>query len=126
MIVEVEGNVLLFKAGRAHKFKEQIAEILPFDDCVIVRLHEDSGARNNRNVYSLDYNANLLWQIKEKHRMHDFSPFIGLFRNGHLADLFNYDGSMTTVHPKTGIIHAETMMVMDRGTKRTPTPRRLI
>lgn len=126
MLVEVEGNVLIFKRGKIHKFKEPIADTVLFDDCVIVRLTADQAHHNNRNVYSFDYAGNLLWQVHERPRVTAFCPFVGIARNGGLVDLMNHDGTVMTVLPKTGQLMSESRVNFDSGSRRPRPTRNLL
>jgi hypothetical protein len=119
---EVDGSIIRAR-GKKHQFSDIIVETIDFDDVVVIRLAGDSSKRNNRNVYAVDLNAKVLWQIPERRHLQDHSPYVGLYRSGHLVEAFNWDGSLLKLDPKRGTVHNEGFIAYEPHHRR-PRPTR--
>ena len=116
---EIEQTSIRFPNGKRIVFAGEIAEILDFDECIVVRLDE-SGTKDLQNIYGLDYKGNLLWQLPHPVSFSAENPYVRVARNGGFVDVVNWDGHVLTVHPKIGRIMKE-----DFCSNETLPPRRL-
>lgn len=103
---EVDGHFVQSQ-GKKHKFPDLIAESLIFDDILVVRLAGDPSKRSNRNVYAVDNNAKVLWQIPDRHHMNEHSPYVGLYRSDIFVEAFNWDGTSMKLDPRRGTVYSE-------------------
>lgn len=104
MNYSIRGKTLELRSGKKAEFQYRIHDAVEIDDVTIVCLEVPLNRRLNENVYALDGQGNLLWQVKPMNHVPENSPFIGVERAGQLARLFNWDGKVYDINPKTGDI----------------------
>ena len=124
---EIDRKSLLFKGGKRCRFAADIAEVLTCDDAIIIRLTDDP-VSVLQNVYSVDFQGNILWQIPPPRSFTPFKPYVRVtFHNGQV-DALNWDGHVMTLHPRTGMILSENYGSYEDppATRRVPQPRRWI
>jgi hypothetical protein len=106
----IEECAIVFGVTQRYTFDDYIAEAIPFDDAIVVRLENQGWKRTNENVLAIDYNGRLLWRIKA--RVHAFaeSHYVNIYRRNENVDIYNWDGTILTIFPKTGEIMSESMV----------------
>ena len=122
---QVEGHTLIFHGGHRRKFADVIAEAIDFDDLVVVRLGTEA-QRSNENVYGVDRQGNLLWQIPKRSHSSAHSPYVGIYRHGPHVEAFNWDGQNLIIHPRTGLVMSESTPSFETYTRRPRPTRRLM
>src|SRR5258708_7056054 len=113
----IEDRSIMFSGGASHTFDDIIAEVIEFEDVIVVRLENQGWKRCNENIYGLDLKAQVLWQIEE--RVHSFaeSHYVNIYRKIDMVDAYNWDGTILTLYPKTG-------EVMSQASIQSPTKRK--
>jgi hypothetical protein len=106
----IEDRSIVFTNGLRHTFNDFIAEALPFDDVIVVRLENQGWKRTNENIFAINYKGLLVWQIKE--RMHAFadSHYVNIYRKNDMVEAYNWDGTIVSLNPKTGFAMGESFV----------------
>src|ERR1700690_3378298 len=103
---EINLQTIHFSNGQKHRFSEEIAEALDFEDSIVIRLAA-SLMSTAQNILALDYKGNLLWRIPSPRSFEARNAYVSVFRKGSLLEVMNWDGHILTVHPKLGTILSE-------------------
>ena len=103
----VKKNRIEFDARSTLRFKYPIAELIEFDDVIVVRLEIPARAKYNENVFGISENGDLLWQVPSLPRLAKNAPYIGIGRDGDFARLNNWDGMVYWLAPKSGTVVKE-------------------
>jgi hypothetical protein len=120
----VENTVLVFSNGPIHRFENPIAEVIDFEDAVVIRLALDGAMHGGNNVYSFGYDGKLLWQIPSRPTRPLETPFVSISRKHMFVEAFNWDGQVLVLHPKNGDIVEEGFPFNSSGGgHRTASPR---
>ncbi len=121
---EIEPQSLVFSGGKRCRFPGDIAEIITFDDAMVVRL-VDNPVSVLHNVFGVDYRGNILWQIPQPVSFRVEKPYVSVTTVGGHVSAMNWDGHVVTLHPKLGIILQENNSVYDSSSssRRVPRPR---
>jgi len=94
----IDGNVVKFGSGKKVVFDHPVAQTLECDEVLIVRLDIPSDVEYPRNVFAIDDEGAIVWQVPD--RPGDKTSVYKLVR--HIVVLWNYDGSELFVEPRTG------------------------
>lgn len=121
---QIEDKSIVFNANTRYTFDDYIAEAIPFDDAVIVRLENQGWKRVNENVCAVDYKGRLLWRIAQRAHAFGESPYVGIYPHNNYVDVYNWDGTILTLDPKTGELMGESMVQVPR--RHVPSKRRFI
>jgi hypothetical protein len=107
MKVEVKSGILNIN-NKIVTFKFEVAQFIQLDKLIIVRLKVPVDIIFNENVFGLNEEAKIIWQIEHKDFIHKNSPYtnIRLLDNGQIR-LSNWDGTQLIVEPLTGDIIKE-------------------
>jgi hypothetical protein len=121
---EIEPQSLVFSGGKRCRFPGDIAEIINFDDAMVVRL-VDTPISILHNVFGVDYRGNILWQIPKPVSFRLEKPYVSVTTVGGRVSAMNWDGHVVTLHAKLGIILHEDYYLYDDGSssRRVPPPR---
>ena len=84
-----------------------VAKVLPFPDILVVCVQPDVGCIFNENVFGIDAEGHIKWQISKRTYAYQDSPFTGIARAGSTAILYNWDGTDLEVDPATGNVLSE-------------------
>src|SRR5690349_20602465 len=120
----IEDRAIVFQGGTRFTFDDFMAETLPFDDAIIVRLENQGWKRTNENVVALDYKGRLLWRIAPRQHAFSESHYVSIFRKHENVDVYNWDGTILTLEPKAGELLA--VAAVSSPSKRQASPRRWI
>lgn len=83
-------------------FEYPILQTTEVDEVIVVCLDVPRDRKMNENVYAVDHRGMLLWQVKPTKHVYENSSYVGVTTTGKLARLFNWDGMVYEVNPKTG------------------------
>ena len=103
----IEDRAIIFGNGLRHTFDDVIAEALPFNDVIVVRLENQGWKRTNENVLAIDYKGRLVWRIKP--RMYAFaeSHYVNIYNRNDTVEAYNWDGTILSLNLKTGDVVGE-------------------
>ena len=92
--------------GRSVRFDFPIRDTLTIDDTIIILLHIPTGIKCNRNLYAINLQGTILWQIDEVADLDLIGncPFISIKKQESSLIIFNWCGFRYTVDPKSGKI----------------------
>jgi hypothetical protein len=98
----IQGRTIELRSGKKVKFDYPVYEAAEVGGVTIVCLDIPSYRKLNENVYGLDEQGNILWQVKPVAHHYERSRYVGVAKVGELARLFNWDGQVYDVDPWTG------------------------
>lgn len=104
MSYSVKKKTIELSSGKTVKFDYPIQEAVEVGDIIVVCLDVPTNRKFNENVYALDDQGGLLWQVKPVKHAYERSPYVGVSKAGELARLFNWDGMVYDLNPQTGDI----------------------
>jgi outer membrane protein assembly factor BamB len=104
---KVEDGKVVFDSGKVGSFNYEVAEALGFETAVVARLEVPVGVVLNENVYGLDYEGRMLWQVPVRKHVYTDSPYTKITRSGDAVVLSNWDGLELTLDPETGRVLGE-------------------
>jgi hypothetical protein len=70
-------------------------------------LAPEINASSNENVFGVDSNADILWQIQPRKYIYEDSPYTNITKKDNFVKLSNWDGTDLIVAPSTGKIIKE-------------------
>jgi len=103
---QVDKSSITFPNGKRHCFTGDIAEVVEFEEILVVRLIDDP-ALMIRNVFGLDYRGNIVWQIPAPVTFRPIRPYVSVTPRAGYLDALNWDGHVLTLHPKIGSVIRE-------------------
>ena len=95
---------IILNNGKVVKFSQKVEEILQFQNMLIVRIESPMGVVFNENIYGVDLNGVIIWQIPKVDHVHENSPYTGMKLAGDSIILYSREGVEHTIEPKTGKI----------------------
>lgn len=98
----VTGNTLRLPTGKEMSFEYPVLQTTEVNDVIVVCLDVPPNRKVNENVYAFDHGGTLLWQVKPTKHVYENSHYVGVTSTGNQARLFNWDGMVYDVDPKTG------------------------
>jgi hypothetical protein len=101
----VEKNILKVKSEEV-QFDWPIAEIVAFNDILVVRVEPDPGVCFNENVFGVSANGEIVWAVEKLKHVYGDSPYTKIIAKDEHVKLFNWDGDELLVDPFTGKITA--------------------
>lgn len=104
---KISDACIAFKGGGTARFRFPIAEALMFDDIAVVRLDLPPGQIFNENVYGLNRDGRIVWQVPARTYVYEDSPYVNLARAGAHVILTNWDGMELALDPASGQILSE-------------------
>jgi hypothetical protein len=113
----IEEKTLVLANGRRFTCDDFIAEAIPFEETIIIRLENQGLKRSNENVIAIDYNGRFRWRIPLRPHNFSESPYVNIYRRSDFLDAYNWDGRVLTLDPRTGTTESEGWVgVATRGT----------
>ncbi len=103
----IEAEKMMLSSGEIISFPYPVQKAIEFDHTIVVMLDAPPGTRYNENVFGIDRNGNVVWQIEKRPSPYPDTAYLNLNRAGDNAKLNNYDGSELIVEPHTGKILEE-------------------
>jgi hypothetical protein len=79
-----------------------IVQIVKISDVLIIRVEPKPGISFNENVYCVDHDGKILWQVKKREYVYEDSPYTGMTTIDDHVKLLNWDGFELVVEPITG------------------------
>ncbi|WP_143065263.1 hypothetical protein [Mucilaginibacter gossypiicola] len=100
----VDQQKIIFETGKFIEFDFSVQDTLVFDGKIIVLLDVSGNIRFNRNVYAIDFNGELLWQIERSENLDliGYCPFISVEAQNPKLVSFNWCGFKFIIDPDTG------------------------
>lgn len=96
-------NVLQIEtSGVDVPFKWPVADVVAFDDVLVVRIEPDPGTCVNENVFGVGIDGQVVWTIEKRKHVYDDSPYTSIIAKDGKVKLFNWDGDELLVEPKNG------------------------
>jgi hypothetical protein len=87
------------------EFPHPVAEMLEFPETVVVRLEVPPKSGLNENVFGINYNGKLVWQIPQQEHIREDSPYTGINREkDNKVGCYNWDATLYIVNSTTGEI----------------------
>lgn len=105
--VRTEDKKVILSSGKDVAFSYPIAKALEFEDAVVVMLDVPPGGRMNENVFGINGDGQILWQIEKKPSPYPDSPYLDLNRIDANAKIGNWSGDEYVIEPATGKILEE-------------------
>lgn len=100
----VEGKTIVLPSGVVVSFDYPVQEAVEVRGAIVVCLDVPVNRKMNENVYAIDRQGALLWQIKPMRHLLESSRFVGVDKADERVRLFNVDGMVYDVDPLTGEI----------------------
>lgn len=111
IITTIENCDLRLASGKTTSFRFPIGNAIEFADIVVVRLQVPRGEIFNENVYGVDREGNIVWQVQPEYPPNWDAAWGGLEREGDQAVLSNSESQIRYLEPKTGKIIKRGMSV---------------
>lgn len=102
----VEGKYLWIDDIAVH-FNFPIVQAIPFSKTVVIRLEAPVGSQFNENVFGVNPEGRIVWQVPPRRLVYSDSPFTGMEEKGGKILLSNWDGLELLVDPATGEVLKE-------------------
>lgn len=97
----LENNAIVFSNKRVI-FDQAIKEIVEYENCVIVRT-KYTKENADRNVVSIDYNGNILWNIQNIKEVYNSLPAVSIGRySDEIVNIVTFGGIKVLVNSNTG------------------------
>lgn len=94
----------LFLGDREVKFDFPVGEYAEYQKTVVVVLDVSGKLKADRNVYGINLEGEIVWQLDEGTSI-DGHSYVGLFKdNEGTIRLVNFDGTQLVVNPNSGEI----------------------
>ena len=102
----IEGKRINFKAGNSIEFDSPILRSIFFDDSVIVVLDVSVNVICNRNIFAINLNGEIIWQIEKSEKLDLIGdcPFINICIESNKLVAFNWCGFKYSIDPRVGVI----------------------
>ncbi len=100
----IERERILFDNGKEIAFAQTITKALDFGNAIVIMLDVPQGTIFNENVYGIDRDGNILWQVSKEKYVYEDSPYTDIQLAGNAVVLYNWDGLRLSVEPATGRI----------------------
>jgi outer membrane protein assembly factor BamB len=100
----VRGKTIRLENKRTRTFAFPIGDVIEIEGTLVICLKIPMRRKFNENVFAIDREGTLLWQVEPKPRHVANSPYVGLTRQGRRVRLHNFDGMIYDVDPKTGAV----------------------
>ncbi|GGB21269.1 MULTISPECIES: hypothetical protein [Mucilaginibacter] len=103
----VDQKKIIFETGKFIEFDFSIQDTLVFDSKIVVLLDISGDTKFNQNVYAIDFNGEILWQIERSENLDiiGYCPFISIEIQNLKLVSFNWCGFRFTIDPGTGKVN---------------------
>lgn len=104
-----KNEYLIKNDKKYYRFDWPIKSIIYFNehDVVIVLLDRECYRKNNRNIFCIDGESKLIWQIPDIELVtinSEISPYTKIVKVDNLVKAFNWDGTILKLDPISGEI----------------------
>lgn len=89
------------------KFRDKVEKVLVFGDRLIVLVNTNNEEKFNENVFSVSYEAEILWRIERVVHAQEISPYINIVKEQGKLVAHNLDGKSYWVNVENGKIIRE-------------------
>jgi hypothetical protein len=103
----IQGDTIVFDTGKAISFPFPVVQAVDYPSLTVVRLDTPPGSAFNENVFGVNDQGAVLWQVPKRKHVYADSPYTGMQRQGDNAVLSNWDGLEVTVEAATGAVIRE-------------------
>jgi outer membrane protein assembly factor BamB len=101
----MENSTLIINGEQIHTFNYPIDSYLIKDDKIFVLLDLLArGSHNNENVYCLDFEGNIIWQMEKIKRVTPDSPVVHIELANNTLKAIDWNGENFTLDINTGKI----------------------
>jgi hypothetical protein len=105
---DIDQHTIYFSNGKKHKFAMEIAEVMDFEESIVIRL-SGSDTAASESIVSFDYNGKFLWKVPTPRTFIPYKPYVSLTRKGIYVEILNWDGHILILHAREGYIVDEGM-----------------
>ena len=99
----MNGNIQI--SGKTLSFKFDIAEYIELNNIIVVRLKVPTDIIFNENIFGVNTDGKIVWQIVSREFMHKNSPYTNMKKvNNSRVNLSNWDGTQVLINPNNGNI----------------------
>lgn len=85
------------------EFPYPIAEMLEFSEIIVVRFEVPPKSGLNENVFGVNYDGEVVWQIPQQIHVREDSPYTSINReNYNEVGCYNWDATLYIVNSMTG------------------------
>ncbi len=104
------GTKVVQIAGKDVHFEYPVAQLLLFQDMIIVRVEPNTGVVLNTNVYGFSKSGLLEWEIEESpHGTQEDKPYMSIFISKEKLIASNWNGVNYSVDLRSGKVKAISM-----------------
>lgn len=104
ILKSIEGHRITMESGVRVKFPFPVAQAIEFDDVIVVRVQPPRGTIFNQNVYGIDPNGQVAWQIQALFSDTEDVAWGGLENWNGQPVLSNWQSKIAYLDPKTGAV----------------------
>ena len=106
MIVSFEKASLFLNGEMIKEFDYPIKEVVDFPKkkVIVVLIDRDYYKRDNENVFCVNLEGQVIWQVPEYEFTYERSPYVEIGKLEDNVKLWNWDSSYVIMEPKTGKI----------------------
>lgn len=98
----IENGILRLDESVEVRFDWPVREAIEVDGVIVVRTESPPGRINNRNVYGVLLDGNVVWRVQPVATVYEDSPFVSLIHQGENVVLGNWDGMEIVIDARTG------------------------
>ncbi len=100
--IEFENNVLNINNTRV-EFIYEIRNVVEFNEKIFALIDSPPKSKFYRNIYCIDYNGKIIWQIDEPDYLQDHDrPFTGLWIDENELIAYNWTGVRHKINIESG------------------------
>lgn len=105
MKIQIENNSVYKDSLKIKEFDFPIKEFISLKHGIAILLHGDYYKNNNENIFFIDYEGKIVWQIPPIKYIYNTSPYVGLTKeNEESFWATNWDGTTILIDTLTGKI----------------------
>lgn|SRR5690554_5752998 len=91
--------------GKKISFNFDVVEYIELESVIVIRLKIPTNVIFNENVFGLNKDGKIIWQIEQKKFMYENSPYTNMKKiNNYKVNLSNWDGTQILINPINGNI----------------------
>jgi hypothetical protein len=110
MKYRIKANKLILGNKKNIVFDFSIRQVIEINTFLIIRLADKAGMFGNENIYCVNDEGTLIWQIEKVPHVHNNSPYTNIWEEKGNLRAYNWDGEGVTIDIKTGKIISREFM----------------